>query len=304
MVDAGMNPVTKLQVEQNRGSRDYWEVFAGHRRKVTALLGGPESRGSRLCVLGAGNCNDLDLNTLVDDYREVHLVDLDADALAAGVARLGLADDSRVQCHGDVDLTGMLDVLTNCSPHTEIRDADLAAWIEEPTRRMQSTLPGPFEIVASTCLLSQLIDAVMQTVGESHPRFLELVQAVRAGHLRLLTELIAPGGVGVLMTDVVSSDTVPDLVSVPERALSRKLVQLIRERNFFHGLNPAVLVSLLGSDPVLSSRVAKVEPILPWHWNFGPRCYAVCAMKVWRSADGTPASKDDEIKTTSDGGRL
>jgi hypothetical protein len=208
---------------------------------------------------------------------------LDAEALAAGVARQGLSGNPRVQRHGGIDLTGMLDVLTAWSPLT-VQSADLAACVEEPSRRMRSALPGPFEVVASTCLLSQLIGAVVQTVGEHHPRFLELVQAVRAGHLRLLTQLIAPGGMGVLITDVVSSDTAPALSSVPEEALSNVLAQLIRERNFFHGLNPAVLISLFRSDPILSSRVANLEPIGPWHWNLGPRCYVICALKVQSTA--------------------
>jgi hypothetical protein len=38
--------------------------------------------GARLCVLGAGNGNDFDLESLLAAHREVHLVDLDADAQA------------------------------------------------------------------------------------------------------------------------------------------------------------------------------------------------------------------------------
>ncbi|MBO0700587.1 MAG: hypothetical protein J2P46_19480, partial [Zavarzinella sp.] len=94
-----------------------------------------------------------------------------------------------------------------------------------------------------------------------------------------------PRGTGVLITDIVSSDSFPALGSVAEQALPHILGQLIREHNFFHGVNPAVLVSLFRSDPVLSSRVAEPEPIRPWRWDLGPRCYAVCALKV-RRKDG------------------
>jgi hypothetical protein len=227
----------------------------------------------------------VDLNALLRTQRAVHLVDLDAEALARGVAQQGLTDSPRVHRHGGIDLTGMLDVLAAWSPFTTIQTAEVARCVEEPSRRMRSALPGRFELVASTCLLSQLIHAVVHTVGERHPRFLELVQAIRAGHLRLFTRLIAPGGVGVLITDIVSSDSYPALGSVAETELPHLLAKLIRERNFFHGVNPVVLASLFRTDPVLSSQVAGLELIRPWLWNLGPRWYAVCALKMWTEGE-------------------
>ena len=63
------------QGQFNAESFDQWAGFADHRRRVSGLLAtGP----GRLCVLGAGNANDLDLATLLEVHREVHLVDLDA----------------------------------------------------------------------------------------------------------------------------------------------------------------------------------------------------------------------------------
>jgi hypothetical protein len=276
-----MNPLTRLQLEHNRESAAGWEAFAAHREKVTDLLaGGSAPEPSRLCVLGAGNCNDLDLPALLRPHREVHLVDLDAEALARGVARQGLADSPAVHRHGGMDVTGVLDALAGWAPPAAISPADLAACALEPLRRVAPALPGPFDVVASTCLLSQLILAVVHAVGERHPRFLELLQAVRAGHLRLLANLIAPGGAGVLITDVVSSDTFPALGSVAEETFPGVLAQLIRERNFFHGVNPSVLVSLFRTDPVLAREVAGLEPLRPWRWDLGPRLYAVCALKL------------------------
>ncbi len=42
----------------------------------------------RLCLLGAGNANDVDLNALAARFGEIHLVDIDPDAVARAVARL------------------------------------------------------------------------------------------------------------------------------------------------------------------------------------------------------------------------
>ncbi|HLJ95458.1 MAG TPA: hypothetical protein VKU02_19940 [Gemmataceae bacterium] len=278
-----MNPLTNLQIGYNRESQDSWELFSAHRRKVTELLrSGSVPGSSRLCVLGAGNANDLDLRALLQAHREVHLVDLDAEALTRGVAAQGLADNPAVHRYGGIDITGMLDAMAAWSPFTMVPAADLAACVEQPMQSLRSVLPGPFDVVASTTLLSQLIIAVVHGVGEQHPQFVELLQAVRAGHLRLLTHLVAPGGVGVLITDVVSSDSFPGLGSVPEEALPSVLGQLIRERNFFHGVNPAVLATLFRTDPVLCSQVEAVELLPPWRWNLGPRLYAVCALRLRR----------------------
>src|SRR5262249_21905853 len=150
-----------------------------------------------------------------------------------------------------------------------------------PLRRAAPALPGPFTVAASTCLLSQLINAVVQAVGATHPRFLPLIQAVRAGHLRLLNRLIAPGGRGVLITDFVSSQTVPNLATLPENALENTLVELIRQGNFFHGLNPYALIAAFRGDSAASSGAIDVQSLRPWRWNLGPRLYAVWGLK-WR----------------------
>jgi hypothetical protein len=273
-----MDELTRKQVENNAASRDCWGAFRAHRDRVTGLLQAGAAPGCwRLCVLGAGNCNDLDLAALAGTYREIHLVDLDAEALGHGAARQGLAAHPALYRHGGLDLTGVLGELAAWSPGCPLDDEALAACRERPVERVRPALPGPFDVVASTCLLSQLVNAVVLTAGEKHRRFPEAVQAVRAGHLRLLASLVAPGGVGVLITDVVSSDSFRALASVPEGLLPALLGPLIAQRNFFHGVNPAVVSALLRTDPVLAPQVAGWEGVRPWLWDFGPRVYLVCA---------------------------
>ena len=63
---AAMHDPRVRQVALNAETRDHWNAFTGHRAKVTGLLATEPSSGmSRLCVLGAGNCNDLDLAALL-----------------------------------------------------------------------------------------------------------------------------------------------------------------------------------------------------------------------------------------------
>jgi hypothetical protein len=275
-----MNRLTELQISSNAESRDGWEVFRAHRARVTGLLRIPLAPGqSRLCVLGAGNCNDLALAALLAAYRELHLVDLDGEALTRGVARQGVLDHPAVHCHGGLDVTGVVDVLAAWSGQTPILDEELAACAAAPLQRVRPALPGPFDVVASTGLLSQLIHGIVGTAGEAHPRFLQALQAVRAGHLRLLADLVAPGGVGVLVCDVVSSESFPGLASTAEEWLPALLADLIRQRNFFHGINPAVVAEFLRADPVVGPQVAALEYVRPWLWDLGPRVYLVYALR-------------------------
>src|SRR5947209_20163185 len=94
-------------------------------------------------------------------------------------------------------------------PLGPVSDPELEALVDWPHRRVGLALPGPFDVVASTCLLSQLIGNAFHSIGEAHPRFPEVVRAIRLGHLRLLATLARPGGRVVLVTDVVSSDRSP-----------------------------------------------------------------------------------------------
>lgn len=280
------DPKTR-QAALNASSRGQWEGFAGHRGKVSALLKAVSHSGTtRLCVLGVGNGNDLELPALLRAHREVHLVDLDSESLRRAAARQGVADHPGLRLFGALDLTGMLDAVAAWSPTAPIPSADLEALAAWPAGRVGLALPGPYDLVASTCLLRPLVGNAFHAVGEAHPQFAAAVRAIRAGHLRLLTRLTMPGGTAVLITDVASTDTVPDLASVSEPALSGLFPRLAREGRFFHGVDPSAVLTVLRQDP---SRLA-LEPIPPWRWNLHGRVYLVWAV-LYRTGHPERASR-------------
>lgn len=143
-------------------------------------------------------------------------------------------------------------------------------------------LPSPFDTVASVCLLTRLRQCVGLSLGEHHLRFVETIMRLRAQHLRLLLELLRPGGTAVLVLDFVSSKTCPELPQIPERRLFDKAVELISQQDFFTGVNPFVIHHLFESDPGLAPAVESVQMTAPWLWDFGPRFYLVCAILVRR----------------------
>jgi hypothetical protein len=219
-------------------------------------------------VLGAGNCNDLNLTILTRVFDEIHLVDLDGEALAAGLSRQRVASRSGVVLHGGVDLAGLAEATARQND-----PADTDALLRACHAHHPGLLETSFDVVLSAGLLTQLIDTASTLLArESSPEF---VLTVRTAHLRILVDVLRPGGSGVLVTELVSSDTFPELNRLPAHQLGAAARKLIDDRNFFTGTNPIALTRLLASDP----HVTGVRLTEPWLWHLGAgRSYLAYAL--------------------------
>lgn len=267
------------QAALNRASAPAWTAFETHRTRVTDLLMDAPA-GGRLWVMGAGNCNDLDLPRLLGRFAEVRLLDLDESAMTAGAARQGVAQEPRLLTEV-LDLSGMLETMESWTPETPLLPSYFEACESAPLEAAPRLAGSEPDLLASVCLLSQIIQTAAAAVGEAHPQFLQLVQALRRGHLRLLAGLARPGGRVLLITDVVSSDTCPELAEATD--LPGLLARLVNARNFFTGLNPAVLFQSFSTDPLLRAQMAEPRLLQPWVWDLGPRRYAVVAVQARRA---------------------
>ena len=274
-----MDRLGRRQVAFNATSRDQWEAFAEHRRCLTAVLAREATAGrSRLCVLGAGNTNDLDLTALLSAHREVHLVDIDSEALVRGAERQGVAKHPRLHLHGGVDVTATLGVLSGRTPMSELGPADFDAMAAWPASRTALVLPGGFDRVASTCLLSQILETAAHSLGRDHHQLADAQAALRAGHLRLMARLAAPGGEAVLVTDVVSSQILAELPALDAKELAGLLPGLRGKGDHFRGVHPRQLLAALRADPSLGPLVASVALLAPWRWRLHDETYLVAAM--------------------------
>jgi hypothetical protein len=238
--------------------------------------------GGSLCVLGAGNCNDLDLGSLHSRFGEIHLVDLDRAALEAAVARQQVPDVSWIRLHAPHDLTGVIDELT----HGSSADA-----LKERIRAFRLPLQGsPFDVVLSAGMLSQMFQSFAdarlradETVG--------LVVEARRQHFQLLLDLTRAGGACVLVTDVVSTATAPDLAALREDQLEARLGELIEARNFFTGTNPTAIWNLLAQDLELVARIEHRTFHAPWIWSITKsHAFLTCALTLRKHRRGPVAS--------------
>ena len=275
-----IHPYGKQQRRRNRDSRDSWQRYAEHRERVTQILCGPaENRSRLLSVWGAGNGNDLDLRRLLQAFSAIHLYDLDHEALQFAVDQQSLQETPSIVLHGGVDLMGAADILV--SPAEVSRDPVDPDPLLRRLRAARLSPPCPrSDVVASVCLLSQLIEASATWLGGHHPRLMEVITEVRRQHLRLMFQTTRPGGRTVLITEILSSDTLPDLAALPGVTLQRDLIQQVNAQNFYTGLNPAVLESIAHRDPELGRLCDGFIAHEPWRWDFGPRAYAVAAFET------------------------
>ena len=208
-------------------------------------------------------------------FTELVVVDVDVHSLERGLARQGFSKDPRIQVVAPADVSGIFAELSSISPgqpaNAELIERCLMTLQQPPTL---SSI-GTCDVVASVGVMTQLIDAVVKSVGESHPRFWDVVSAIRLQHLLLMLQLTRGNGAAVLVTEVVSSNSCPSLLSVNEADLGALLMKEIAARNFFTGTNPAALQQLLQTEPRLVSQLSRIEFSSPWLWQFIARNYAV-----------------------------
>jgi hypothetical protein len=142
---------------------------------------------------------------------------------------------------------------------------------------------GPYDVVVSTTLLTQLISLAVAALGNHHPNLTDVTLAIRDGHLRLLARLLRPKGAALLVTDVVSSDTLPELLVARPETLASLLNTALALRNFFTGANPYALAAACRRDVLLCKAVTNVSMVGPWRWQVGPqRAYLVVALSFRR----------------------
>lgn len=249
---------------------------------------------SSLVLLGAGNCLDVDLSALSELFTKMHLVDLDRNALAGAINRATLPA-GQFQIHAPADIAEPLLSLSDDVIHE--LDADSSPELLKQLSSENGIADVPeSDVVVSLCVMSQLFASLQQLVTDRHPLFANLVQAIRIGHLRRMLSMLRKGGVGILITDVVSSDTAPELNSSTPETLPSLVKQLVSSGNFFSGTNPANVLRDLNILSRLPNGAESVHTIDPWLWDLGSRTYAVYGLRIQKKLpeleEPAPAAED------------
>lgn len=275
---ASENAFVRTHLQSNLQSRNAWNRFRPHRERLTGLIQAHTPPGGSLCILGAGNCNDLDLRSL--KAGEIHLVDLDSEALGHGVDFQQAASLAGLRLHPSCDVSGLLRELPPKGDACEPGAADaLAARLESHHLRLPG---GPFDCVVSAGLLTQMFQSLGDS-GLGRDAVVELTLRLRRKHLRDLADLTRPGGSSLLVTDVVATSTAPDLLRLPAAELEPQMAALIAQGNFFTGTNPYRIMAVLEEVAELAQSVEQVRLHGPWLWAVtADRRHLACAVSFRR----------------------
>ncbi|MEZ6060580.1 MAG: hypothetical protein R3C19_09480 [Planctomycetaceae bacterium] len=293
--------LVQIQCQRNAVTKNDGTSYATHRGNVMRLIEATaselavpnDSACERIALLGAGNCLDVDLPRLAELFRGVHLIDIDAAAIS-DAARRESGDCASVIQHAPVDIAAPLMSLTAEDFRTTGGSTEEVAGL---LQRLSSDEiragipPRSCDAAASLCVLTQLIGSLTEIIGEQHPLFAAAVKAIRVGHLRRMLNLLRPGGIAILVTDIVSSDTAPQLARTQDAQLGPLIRELVNDRNFFTGVNPAVVLSELNMLERLPHGADTAQVFDPWQWQMGPRVFAVYAIRFQAKRPGS-ASED------------
>lgn len=258
----------KDQALANLSALPYFESFDEHRRRLTALTmaAAPPGDQGALCVLGAGNCFDLDLAALAERYAAVHLVDIDARALERTFERQDRGTQARLVLHGEVDLSGLLDRIDRWS-RFQVTPEELMGHAPATAKRLSEQLGGPFDVVLSACMLSQMQLSVLNVLTDRHRLFEAVRWTLNLSHFRTLAALTRASGLALFATDV-SSDRLHALAAeVDCRAL---LDELSSAGKVFDFADPKRLAALFRDDPVLREAFPPFAVKDAWRWSNGP----------------------------------
>jgi hypothetical protein len=257
------------QRSNNRSALPYRDEFAGHRTRLTDLVVRAAPERGRLCVLGAGNCYDLDLPRLARSYTEVHLVDIDEEALGAAVARQDEETRARLVLHAPVDLSALQGRLENWA-QMRVTEQELVNQPRLGAAEIGQAIGGTFEVVVSACVFTQMQLWLVRVLSDQHPLFEAARITLSVTHLRTLGALLAPGGRALFVTDS-SSDLIAPLDELSKKLSPLHMVeQLTLSGAIFQVTDARLLAQLVKDDPVLRKQLAVSGPTDAWLWRNGP----------------------------------
>jgi len=226
----------KLQEIANKDTREFFQEYTYHREKLMEQILKAKNNG-RAVVLGAGNCNDLDLNLLSSSFAEVYLLDLDLKAMELGLNRQKPQNPGKIKLL-EFDLTGILGEI-----NLMIRDTSLDTLIStlKAVNNNPKLPPGfeqSFDLVVSAGVITQIIYPLkaadfLAGFYSIHDLLEFLRERLLRQHLKLIKTLLKADGRAVFAVDHPIYDYPPEeAVKWPRlfiRRTSKLYDQLIEE---------------------------------------------------------------------------
>jgi hypothetical protein len=279
------------QQRANESTRALFASYREHREQTTRLAleaaelvaprpPGLEASGS-LCVLGAGNCLDVDLARLSERFAAVHLVDIDRAAVEGAVARQTTETRARLVVHAPLDISGLLDKLERWG-RLQTTEAELLGHHRRTAEALAARV-GTHDVVVSACCITQMQLSVLRALGQGHQLFDAARHVLAVTHLHTLFELTKRGGRALLVTDVLSSERYAPLAELPSDSSGLGvLTDVMAAEQMIYIARPGLFHLLQREDPLLRAESALSAPLAAWPWQNGPERFLVYGMALDR----------------------
>lgn len=266
-----------MQKSNNAETKTNHKIYTGHREHSTSLILS-QGRNGKLLILGAGNCNDVDLVSLSRQFSEMHILDIDADALSYGTKQQLGSKKSNITLHVQ-DVTQFKDA------YNTIIEKPYSSTINRGIELLQ-TLSFPslpkykeyFDVVVSQCMLSQITARIYalrdKENSKSKVRLIETIsKKLVIAHLKELIAYLSKGSVGIVITDVVSSEGVGE---ISDKRMKEILYKCYHDKSAdIHGKNifGTNIVSIFAEHKNELGSLAQFEIHNPlnapfWKWDF------------------------------------
>ena len=276
-----------------RESRSSWQLAALHRAQILRMLPRGEKRRGTLCVFGVGDGSALDLAAFLDRFHEVHLVDEDSAAIEAAIRSQDLREAHRIFRRDQVDIGGVSDLLKR---YAEAPSESLHQQMVERIRSHRIPDLGQFDYVLSSSVLTRLTRAVAGCFGDDVENMVGPLFYIRHRHVELLMDHARPGGEVFLVTDFVSSETVPELAHAPANLMD-DCARAVKDNNFYPGVNPAMLEQLVRTRAEFRDRLDAVQSTQPWLLEEADRFSACVGIRLCMGpATGPEPSADSQTR--------
>ena len=252
----------------NAKTRSSWNSYRQHRQEITRIiLSASQKHGQNVLILGAGNCNDLDLNRLVSKGTDLHLADVDIESSLEGVKRQGLTSDA-IASVKKIEMSG----LSTIDSSTLASESSFAAALD--LDQICTHYVEHFDVVICTCVFSQMAGALRRATQPDWDQS-DLLVTLRRRFINEMNRLTAAGGLVIWISDLVSTDTCPEIHTTPTEALPSLLKVCLNSGNFLSGTHPQRVFEDLAKATGSTALMHR-----PWIWSMGARKYAVYAISA------------------------
>ena len=280
---------------------DKYGTWSAYRNNVTqfvksAASGSPDAKS--IIVLGAGECNDIDLNFLADTFERIVLTDVDEQSIHDGIACQRLADSSRFEVI-QTEYTGLerarfFDTLSAlCSdnaPVSEISEFIKYALEHVASIDMSELSKDGFDIVFSCPIYTQIVftqaEVLMEILAHysaySHSDMHELLQSVSENmpaliekYNDLLLSVMNRNGELVVLSDVIETHPGGELVQTIGEILAAQPMDSHALEHLMH--DNGLLFGTLGREDLLNKVIATNHLWSLWPFDEN-RHYLVCGV--------------------------